>query len=101
MSFASSRVRLTAWYLVMLALGLGVFGVGSWFSATGGDKEPSGDTDHLPVMPRFSLPVLLVSFFLSVALTLRFGRRHAVLDYDFSLAEGPYIPGTATSSNRR
>ena len=26
------RVRLTAWYLVMLALGLGVFGVGSWFA---------------------------------------------------------------------
>src|ERR1700687_672236 len=32
MSFASIRVRLTAWYLVMLALGLGVFGVGSLFA---------------------------------------------------------------------
>ncbi|MBZ5677206.1 MAG: HAMP domain-containing histidine kinase [Acidobacteriia bacterium] len=32
MSFASIRVRLTAWYLVMLALGLGVFGIGSWFA---------------------------------------------------------------------
>jgi heavy metal sensor kinase len=32
MSLASIRVRLTAWYLVMLALGLGVFGVGSWFA---------------------------------------------------------------------
>src|SRR6266550_6623082 len=32
MSFGSIRVRLTAWYLVMLALGLGVFGVGSWFA---------------------------------------------------------------------
>ncbi|MGH9574677.1 MAG: sensor histidine kinase [Candidatus Acidiferrales bacterium] len=32
MTFGSIRVRLTAWYLVMLALGLGVFGVGSWFA---------------------------------------------------------------------
>jgi heavy metal sensor kinase len=32
MSFASIRIRLTAWYLVMLALGLGVFGIGSWFA---------------------------------------------------------------------
>src|SRR5665811_1986964 len=32
MSFGSIRIRLTAWYLVMLALGLGVFGVGSWFA---------------------------------------------------------------------
>lgn len=32
MSFGSIRVRLTAWYLVMLALGLGLFGVGSWFA---------------------------------------------------------------------
>jgi heavy metal sensor kinase len=32
MSFASIRVRLAAWYLVMLALGLGLFGVGSWFA---------------------------------------------------------------------
>ncbi len=32
MRFGSIRVRLTAWYLVMLALGLGVFGVGSWFA---------------------------------------------------------------------
>src|SRR6266566_9631940 len=32
MSFASIRVRLTLWYLVVLALGLGVFGVGSWFA---------------------------------------------------------------------
>jgi len=32
MNFASIRVRLTAWYLVMLALGLGVFGTGSWFA---------------------------------------------------------------------
>jgi heavy metal sensor kinase len=30
--FASIRVRLTAWYLVMLALGLGLFGIGSWFA---------------------------------------------------------------------
>ena len=28
----SIRVRLTSWYLAMLALGLGVFGVGSWFA---------------------------------------------------------------------
>src|SRR6266446_358102 len=32
MRFGSIRVRLTAWYLVMLALGLGVFGIGSWFA---------------------------------------------------------------------
>ncbi|MBI4470279.1 MAG: HAMP domain-containing protein [Acidobacteria bacterium] len=32
MRFGSIRVRLTAWYLMMLALGLGVFGVGSWFA---------------------------------------------------------------------
>jgi heavy metal sensor kinase len=32
MIFNSIRVRLTAWYLVMLALGLGLFGVGSWFA---------------------------------------------------------------------
>jgi heavy metal sensor kinase len=32
MSFKSIRFRLTAWYLVMLSLGLGVFGVGSWFA---------------------------------------------------------------------
>ena len=32
MSFGSIRIRLTVWYLVMLALGLGVFGVGSWFA---------------------------------------------------------------------
>ena len=32
MSFGSIRVRLTAWYLVMLAIGLEVFGVGSWFA---------------------------------------------------------------------
>ena len=32
MSFGSIRVRLTAWYLVMLALGLGVFGIASWFA---------------------------------------------------------------------
>src|SRR5712692_4304326 len=32
MSLISIRVRLTAWYLLMLALGLGVFGVGSWFA---------------------------------------------------------------------
>ena len=32
MSFGSIRIRLTAWYLVMLALGLGVFGIGSWFA---------------------------------------------------------------------
>lgn len=32
MRFRSIRVRLTAWYLAMLALGLAVFGVGSWFA---------------------------------------------------------------------
>jgi len=32
MSFASIRVRLTAWYLFMLTLGLGMFGIGSWFA---------------------------------------------------------------------
>ena len=32
MSFGSIRTRLTAWYLVMLALGLGLFGVGNWFA---------------------------------------------------------------------
>jgi len=32
MSFGSIRVRLTTWYLVMLAIGLGLFGVGSWFA---------------------------------------------------------------------
>lgn len=32
MALASIRVRLTAWYLVMLALGLGLFGIGSWFA---------------------------------------------------------------------
>ncbi len=32
MALGSIRVRLTAWYLVMLALGLGVFGIGSWFA---------------------------------------------------------------------
>jgi len=31
MNFASVRIRLTAWYLTMLAIGLGVFGIGSWF----------------------------------------------------------------------
>ena len=31
MRFGSIRVRLTAWYLAMLALGLAVFGVGSWY----------------------------------------------------------------------
>lgn len=31
MSFGSIRVRLTTWYLAMLAVGLGLFGVGSWF----------------------------------------------------------------------
>jgi heavy metal sensor kinase len=31
MSFGSIRVRLTAWYLVMLGIGLALFGVGSWF----------------------------------------------------------------------
>src|SRR5713226_4410012 len=32
MKFASIRVRLTAWYLAMLALGLSIFGIGSWFA---------------------------------------------------------------------
>src|SRR2546423_7063750 len=32
MRFGSIRTRLTAWYVVMLALGLSVFGVGSWFA---------------------------------------------------------------------
>jgi heavy metal sensor kinase len=32
MSFRSIRIRLTAWYLLVLALGLGVFGVGSWYA---------------------------------------------------------------------
>jgi hypothetical protein len=32
MTFGSIRVRLTAWYLVMLAVGLSLFGVGSWFA---------------------------------------------------------------------
>ena len=32
MSFRSIGLRLTAWYLVMLAVGLGLFGVGSWFA---------------------------------------------------------------------
>ena len=32
MKFASIRVRLTAWYMTMLAIGLAVFGVGSWFA---------------------------------------------------------------------
>lgn len=32
MSLASIRVRVTGWYLLILALGLGVFGVGSWFA---------------------------------------------------------------------
>src|SRR5450759_4390801 len=32
MKLGSIRVRLTAWYLVMLAVGLGLFGVGSWFA---------------------------------------------------------------------
>jgi heavy metal sensor kinase len=32
MSFGSIRVRLTTWYLAMLAAGLAVFGVGSWFA---------------------------------------------------------------------
>lgn len=35
MKFRSIRVRLTAWYLAMLALGLAVFGVGSWFAMRG------------------------------------------------------------------
>jgi heavy metal sensor kinase len=32
MRFGSIRIRLTAWYLAMLALGLAVFGVGSWYA---------------------------------------------------------------------
>jgi len=32
MSFGSIRFRLTAWYLAMLALGLAVFGIGSWYA---------------------------------------------------------------------
>src|SRR3954447_21375678 len=32
MTFGSIRFRLTTWYLVMLSLGLSVFGVGSWFA---------------------------------------------------------------------
>jgi heavy metal sensor kinase len=32
MRFRSIRVRLTTWYLLMLALGLGLFGIGSWFA---------------------------------------------------------------------
>lgn len=32
MKFRSIRVRLTAWYLAMLAVGLAVFGAGSWFA---------------------------------------------------------------------
>src|ERR1700719_1260931 len=32
MRFRSIRIRLTAWYLVILALGLSLFGVGSWFA---------------------------------------------------------------------
>ncbi len=32
MKFGSIRVRLTAWYLAMLALGLAMFGVGSWYA---------------------------------------------------------------------
>src|SRR5436190_10344667 len=32
MTFRSLRIRLTAWYLLILALGLSVFGVGSWFA---------------------------------------------------------------------
>jgi heavy metal sensor kinase len=32
MKFGSIRVRLTAWYLTVLALGLAVFGVGSWYA---------------------------------------------------------------------
>jgi heavy metal sensor kinase len=35
MSFGSIRLRLTAWYLAMLAVGLGLFGVGSWFAMRG------------------------------------------------------------------
>lgn len=32
MTLGSIRLRLTAWYLVMLAVGLSLFGVGSWFA---------------------------------------------------------------------
>ena len=32
MSYRSIRFRLTAWYLLILAVGLSVFGVGSWFA---------------------------------------------------------------------
>ena len=32
MSFGSTRFRLTTWYLAMLAFGLGVFGIGSWYA---------------------------------------------------------------------
>src|SRR5262245_19944276 len=32
MRFRSIRVRLTAWYLAMLAVGLGVSSIGSWFA---------------------------------------------------------------------
>jgi heavy metal sensor kinase len=32
MKLGSIRVRLTAWYLAMLAVGLALFGVGSWFA---------------------------------------------------------------------
>src|SRR6267142_1900212 len=32
MSFGSIRIRLTVWYLGILALGLIVFGIGSWFA---------------------------------------------------------------------
>src|SRR5687767_13391143 len=32
MNLGSIRVRLTGWYLLMLAIGLGGFGVGSWFA---------------------------------------------------------------------
>jgi heavy metal sensor kinase len=32
MKFRSLRIRLTAWYLLILAVGLSVFGVGSWFA---------------------------------------------------------------------
>lgn len=32
MKFGSIRIRLTVWYLVMLGVGLGIFGVGSWYA---------------------------------------------------------------------
>lgn len=32
MRLGSIRIRLTTWYLTMLAVGLGVFGVGNWFA---------------------------------------------------------------------